>query len=460
MKTLKLLSHLGVGISMLALAAAAGQHRFVKRLEQSRVNDLHGGILAKNGVPTTCEVAVTSEQVAFVAAACLDFKDNSSEVDESIPYEVWITGGDTNSVNKYSVSGPISHPKYNPETYANNVAVLKLSGNGASSSKWVNYIAANPKDWSSNFYTRRSVSSSGTFESPQIIDSTGSAPSECSQASTIYAANTGDFLCTSETAANGSCPIPYTSAYGVHDPDLAIAALYSHSVVVGNELCGSSAVYSYYTILSNYLEWGGAVTGSTIYLYTADMSYQNNNDPNYHMNDPSGTASINGVLIGGNLNENKENQGTPSSIVGIMSTPPVGGVSVGAVMPTMGNNGMTPSMPSTSPEATDDASEDGSKKKSHLSTILIIVALVLIALAIIGYLLYRRFKKRKAPANEMTQYNNDDYALGAQNFPPEYEENQDHNRQHLDNEIITTRENYEPSSYNDNNKDKDKDLMN
>ncbi|KAJ2078603.1 hypothetical protein H4R24_004354 [Coemansia sp. RSA 988] len=451
MKTLKVLSHIGVGISMLAIAAAAGQHTFVKRLEHSRVNDLRGGILAKNGVPTTCEVAVTSDQVAFVAAACLSFKDNLNEVDRSTPYEVWITGGGTNSVSKYSVSEPISHPDYNPETYANNVAVLKLSGNRGSGGKFVNYIAANPKEWESKFYSRRSVSSNGAFDSPQIIDSTGSAPSECSKASTIYAANTDDFLCISETATNVSCPIPYTSVYGVHDPDLAIAALYSHSVVVGNDLCGSSAVYSYYTILSNYLEWGGAVTGSTIYLYTANMSYQNNNDPNYHMNDPSGTASISGMLIGGNLNENSDNQE-------IMSYPPVGGVSTGIPMPTMVSNGITPPMSSTSTESTEDTSEDDSKKKKNISTILIIVALVLIALAIIAYLLYRRFKKRKAPANEMTQYNNNDYSLGAQSFPPEYVEEQDHNRQHLDNEIITSRDDYQHNDYNDNTKNKD--LMN
>ncbi|PIA13552.1 hypothetical protein COEREDRAFT_11312 [Coemansia reversa NRRL 1564] len=448
MKTLKVLSKIAVSISMLGFAAA-GQHTFVKRLKLSRVNDLRGGILVKNGMPTTCEVAVTSEQVAFVAAACLNFKENSNDVDSSIPYEVWVTGGDTESINKYMVNGPISHPKYNPETYANNVAVLKLSGNKSAGKKWVNYIAANPKEWESEFYTKRSVSSSGSFDTPQVVDSNLVLPSECSQASTLYAANTEDILCTSQTATNGSCPIPYTSAYGVHSPDLAIAALYSHSVVVGDKLCESSAVYSYYTILSNYLEWGGAVTGSTIYLYTADMNYQNNNDPNYHMNDPNGKANIDGIVIAGNLNENKENQEPLSSDIEIISTPST----VGTGMPTVANNGITPS--STLPESTEGSSADDSNKRKTLSTILIVVAVILLVLAVIGYLLYRRFKKRQPPTNEMTQYNNNDYSLGAQTLRPEYIENHEPNRQHLDNEIITSREDYQPNSYNDNGKDRD-----
>ncbi|KAJ2693791.1 hypothetical protein H4R19_005975, partial [Coemansia spiralis] len=67
-----LLSHLAVGASVL-IAGAAAQQAVIKRVDAASVQGMKGGILIKNGAPTTCELALNSEKVAFVAAACLDF---------------------------------------------------------------------------------------------------------------------------------------------------------------------------------------------------------------------------------------------------------------------------------------------------------------------------------------------------------------------------------------------------
>ncbi|KAJ2267909.1 hypothetical protein GGH14_005919, partial [Coemansia sp. RSA 370] len=291
--------------------------------------------------------------------------------------------------------------------------------------EWKNYIAANPNDWKSEFYVKRTISGS-SWAMPQVQESTGAAPADCANASPIYAANTKDFLCTDKfttaTQDGKTCASPFGTVYGVADPDLAVAAIYSHSVVIGDSLCSSTKVYSYYTVLSNFLEWGGAVAGSTIYLYTPDMNYKNNDNPNYVMNDPSGDATISGLQIGGDLNNQQGEQVGPSSIEKPSST----------TIPTMSSVPIT-EQPSQSPEAV----EEEPKKKSNLTTIIIIIAAVLLLLPIIGYLLWRKFKRRPAPTNMGTQYNNNQYAVGGQDYAPEYQDDYDHNTPHLNNRIIS-----------------------
>ncbi|KAJ2135664.1 hypothetical protein IW136_004189 [Coemansia sp. RSA 678] len=89
--------------------------------------------------------------------------------------------------------------------------------------------------------------------------------------------------------------------------------------------------------------------------------------------------------------------------------------------------------PSISPEAV----EEEPKKKSNLTTIIIIIAAVVLLLAIIGYLLWRKFKRRPAPTTMGTQYNNNQYAVGGQDYAPEYQDDYDHNTPHLNNRIIS-----------------------
>ncbi|KAJ2121867.1 hypothetical protein IW147_003856 [Coemansia sp. RSA 720] len=423
MRGIGILSRLTVAMCVASLATAAGQQAIVKRLETASVMGMKGAILVKNGQTTTCELALISNKLAFVAANCLDFEPNSNIVDTTSTYQVMVSDGGTGNVGTFTVASTQSHPKYNPKSFANNVALLRFDGGDGV--QWKNYIAANPNDWKSEFYVKRTTSGS-SWAMPQVQESTGAAPAECANASPIYAANTKDFMCTDKftTASQDgkTCASPFGTVYGVADPDLAVAAIYSHSVVIGDSLCSSTKVYSYYTILSNFLEWGGAVAGSTIYLYTPDMNYKNNDNPNYVMNDPSGDATMSGLLIGGDLNNQQGEQVGPSSVEQPSSS----------TIPTMSSVPIT-QQPSSSPEPV----EEEPKKKSNLTTIIIIVVAVLLLLAIIGYLLWRKFKRRPAPTNMGTQYNNNQYAVGGQNYAPEYQDDYDHNTPHLNNRIIS-----------------------
>ncbi|KAJ2773614.1 hypothetical protein IWQ56_000919 [Coemansia nantahalensis] len=433
MKT-TVLSHLAVGASVL-VASAAGQQT-VRMVDAARVQGMKGGILIKNGAPTTCELALNSDKVAFVAAACLDFQPNSNIVNPSAKYQVMLTGGGTTSMGAVNVNSVVAHPMFNPRTFANNVAILNLEQ--GSQGEWRNYIGANPSEWQSLFYADREVTSSGSWTAAQAVQASTMPAPQCAANSALYAANAVDFLCTSQTMRRGSCAAPYGSVYGVKDPNLAVAALYSHSVIADGDLCSGTQITNYYTLLSNYLEWAGAVSRVPIYLFADNKKYVNNNDPNYRMREPA-ADNFSGMLVGGDLNTNR------GTLVGPASAP----------NPAPGNGGFpvipSPPAPTGGPVSSSmpPAVGDSSASKLSVSTILLIVAGILLLLALLGWLLYRRFKKRPAPTHEMTQYNNNEYAIGGQDYTPEYANEFPSNREHLDNQI-RTRDSYHPGNANGN----------
>ncbi|KAJ2317748.1 hypothetical protein GGI00_006721, partial [Coemansia sp. RSA 2681] len=261
MKVAHYLSLVATGLSLLVATAmgettttttpanAAGQHvqrRYVKRLATSAISGQRGAILFANGKPTSCEVALISNLLGYVSANCLSYNAADGSVDMTPNYQVMLSDGTTTSLGMFSVHSATPHFKYDPTTFANNVALLKFNSGGTR--EWKNYIGANRADWTSKFFVSRAVTNSpgspmGSWLPAQAVAESGGA----------------------------TCALPFSSVYGVRDPDLAVAALYSHSVVVGDSLCKYTQIYSYYTLLSNYLEWGGNVAKSTIYLYVADF---------------------------------------------------------------------------------------------------------------------------------------------------------------------------------------------
>ncbi|KAJ2891270.1 hypothetical protein IWW38_003696 [Coemansia aciculifera] len=292
----------------------------------------------------------------------------------------------------FSVYSATAHFKYDPTTFANNVALLKFNQGGTR--QWKNYIGANPSDWTSKFFVSRSVTGSqgGSMPAWQPTQDVVVGPdvsAQCAAASVLFANNPNDLVCTSQvvtSAAGGNpgCALPYSSVYGVHDPDLAIAGLYSHSVIVGSSLCKYTQIYNYYTLLSNYLEWGGDVAKSTVYLYVADLTYVNNNNPNYSMVVPSGQPSVSGIVVGGDLSGNSPKP-TPSSSSSSSSSSPT-------------STSTTSTFTSTSDTSSSDTSASGQnsgKQGMNIGIILLIVGLILLVIAIIAFLLYRRYKKRK-----------------------------------------------------------------
>ncbi|KAJ1947011.1 hypothetical protein GGF37_000743 [Kickxella alabastrina] len=444
MKVLAYLSLLLTGTSMLAAnVMAAGQFKYNKRLETSRATDIRGAILLKNAKATTCELALVSNLVGFVSANCLDFTGNTTDLNAATKYQVLISGGKTTSLGTFDVDSITVHPGYDPVSFANNLALLKF--NTGSPIEFKNYIAANRAEWTSTMYVRRGVTPNtvnGLIE-PQAVIGSSDTTSKCALASTLYGGNLDDLMCTEQVLVanegNKTCLSPYGAVYGVRDPDLAIAGLYSHSVLVGGDnLCEATSVWNFYTVLSNFLEWGGDVAESTIYLYVADNNYINNFRPNYSMLVPPGKPTIEGVVVGGDLN-GLTIIGTVAKVSEPASSPAEPSSSSSPIKPSSTPSSSTPSSssePSSSanekeatsasvaattastPSSTANTAsleQQDTGKKTNMTTILIIAGVGILVIAIICFIIYKRWKNKRRPKQTYrTELNNDDFDAGYQ----------------------------------------------
>ncbi|KAJ2390118.1 hypothetical protein H4S02_002026 [Coemansia sp. RSA 2611] len=255
-----------LALVMMALAwpAQALPQRLSKRaVSAGDMANFRGAILVKNGAPTTCELALIDNKAAFVAATCLSLSGKRLK-DDSTRYEIYFDGAKGNRPAKVTVdASDISiHPKFNPNTYSNNLAILQFSFTDQSS--WVNYIAAYRGEWTDIAYVRRQVSANNDWSTPRVR-SYAQTDANCDRASGLFRYNEATLMCariyTPSTVTSSSCNMPYGSVYGVTSSSMAIAGLYSHSVVYGTGMCGGSATFHYYVVLTEYLPYARTVLG-------------------------------------------------------------------------------------------------------------------------------------------------------------------------------------------------------
>ncbi|KAJ2844174.1 hypothetical protein J3B02_005046, partial [Coemansia erecta] len=416
---------------------AAGQHSFIKRLDTARALDMKGAILFKDTTATTCEVALVSNLIGYVSANCLDFEKDTTTLNNSTSYSVMLSDSGTTTLGKYNVDTITVHPKYDPKTFANNLALLQF--NSGNPLQFKNYIAANEGDWLSTMYVRRGVvtSAPNTWSVPQVANGTQGAPDKCAQVSALYEANTNDLMCTEQILVSDQegkkCAAPFGSIYGVHDPDLAIAGLYSHSVIVGGDnLCNYGQVYSFYTLLSNYLEWGGNTAQSTMYLFVANQNYLNNVVSGYSMKVPTEAPAVSGLVVGGDLSTitilgtvPADSESSSATIESARSTPaPTSSTSASSTPSSSSSSAEESSSSEGGLDKTDSnsAQETENKgKKSNIVTIVIIVLAILAVLAIIAYLWWRRRRNQKKKQNvNMIDIDSNNYDDGAQIDRPSF----------------------------------------
>ncbi|KAI9502677.1 hypothetical protein BX070DRAFT_246931 [Coemansia spiralis] len=92
----------------------------------TEITNASTGILYKNDGQTYCEVAITSQNFGIAAASCFDYAGGN--VDLSVKYFVMMSSNtQIAAFGTYAVQVVTPHPNYNPTTYANNIAVLKLT---------------------------------------------------------------------------------------------------------------------------------------------------------------------------------------------------------------------------------------------------------------------------------------------------------------------------------------------
>ncbi|KAJ1866566.1 hypothetical protein LPJ78_001732 [Coemansia sp. RSA 989] len=104
-------------------------------------------------VPALSSRNLIDNKAAVVAASCLDFV-LSNTLDSKTEYAVYLDGGNDNIRGAYKVENITVHPDYNPDNYANNLAILEFNSN--SNVTMQNNIAPVESDykWIEKTYTR------------------------------------------------------------------------------------------------------------------------------------------------------------------------------------------------------------------------------------------------------------------------------------------------------------------
>ncbi|KAJ1963542.1 hypothetical protein GGI12_001991 [Dipsacomyces acuminosporus] len=256
---------------------------------------LGGAVLLKNGKETSCELAVIDTRAAFVSANCLDF--SNGKVDKSTTYEAFVNLGDGGQPSKYRIGSNINvHPSFNPDTLANNVAVVQYNDDDKAS--LINTIPADSSDWSSISFVRKSPSSG---RAPVVADPTQEG-SGCQDSSAIYSANTNAFFCTSSTTHDGNnCIVPYGSVVANINNEPYSAALFSHVAVVGDSLCGPSQQYSYYTLLSNYVGFAVGVLNRPLWTLAKYKPVEVKDKTSFSMQPAKSKPSKGITIFGGDV---------------------------------------------------------------------------------------------------------------------------------------------------------------
>ncbi|KAJ2553047.1 hypothetical protein EV175_003082 [Coemansia sp. RSA 1933] len=241
---------------------------------RSDMLNYHGAVLVKNGIETSCDIALIDNKAAFVAASCIAMK--SGAVDTSVQHDVYFDQYGSNSPAKTPVSSSDIHihPSYDEDTLANNIAVMEFDFTDQGS--WTNSIAVYPTEWSDWIFVRRQLNdaSSSTWSLPQVKSNTYNK-NTCATVSGIFGSNADGMRC-NDNQVNSiwdtSCPFPYGAVYGQVSNTIAIGGLHSYTFMPTSDYCNGDRGNYYFTLLYNYIEWGESVIGRSISTLVGDTS--------------------------------------------------------------------------------------------------------------------------------------------------------------------------------------------
>ncbi|KAI8323417.1 hypothetical protein GQ54DRAFT_296744 [Martensiomyces pterosporus] len=367
-------------LCMLRSTSAVSTHLIKRTVNATEIAQYRGGILIKDGRQTTCELALFDNRSAFVAANCLDYQD-SSTLKNSTVYEVYIQGSMGSDSERHKIEEITVHPLYNSTLLTNNIAVVSF--NSRKQQSLFNYIAADRKEWKDLYYVRRTMKDVAAMSwYDPIVRSDTHAYTECSQLSQVFKSNTNSFICSNTTTVsvyNSLCSIPFSSIYGVVGSQMAIAALYSHTAVIGDSMCGSSVQFSYYTVLSNYVPWGEKVLNSPIYVLTVNRAFQKSTNVSFAMNPVSSDSPRFVTRLGGDIYAKQGTLQKPSATSDDQNS---------SLSTSAGTPSNTPGNPASS-------STSSGLTRGQIITIAVAVPIAAI-LAVVGlFFLYRWWSKRK-----------------------------------------------------------------
>ncbi|KAJ2403090.1 hypothetical protein GGI23_000229 [Coemansia sp. RSA 2559] len=274
------------------------------------INKFKGAILYKNGMQTTCELALISFTSAFVTAQCLDFTSGLT-LNETTTYHVLMdnsTSGAVTVISKVYSSDIHVHPNYNAQTWENNIAVIAFNKDST-----VTYNAAIAMDGfnsSAQAFVRRTMDTSSTSWNIPVVNYRTTAEQNgdmdiCVSKSRLFMNNTGRLTCTpvsTMSVFNMDCRIPFGTVYSEQGSNVVMAAIYSHTIVLASDLCSSDATfYNYYVYLWQYVGFASKVLNQPISIYSGG-SYTQYTDKDVGSVNPPAATVLSGIgVIGGDI---------------------------------------------------------------------------------------------------------------------------------------------------------------
>ncbi|KAJ2472331.1 hypothetical protein EV174_005842, partial [Coemansia sp. RSA 2320] len=203
----RLLLAIAAGLLTAILASADATQEIAKR---------PGALMLKNDVTTTCEVAMFSDVVGVFAATCITWS-SPGVMDPTVTYNVVYNRGPGYTYGKIVVSKIVPHPQFNPNNFANNLAVVILPSGGPGA--FTGQIADWPSEWQTFYLTQRGMSQSNmpSWPNPKTISVQNSTTDyvNCKRLSEIYALNQYDFICSPQNlpTSDANCVYPYGSVF-------------------------------------------------------------------------------------------------------------------------------------------------------------------------------------------------------------------------------------------------------
>lgn len=246
------------------------------------------GILLKHGKKTSCFLGLIDNQASFVNTNCFDL-NKDGKVDDPSSYEVLVSTYFHFGPDRFTVEDVTIHPKYDPKTKANNIAVLQYNSGAGKSERWGMYYPTSSKDWPELVYAAGDLGwyqTNGNSAWNSVFWTSTSADfnqndSLCKEMSPLFNTNQDTMSCQQRLTHTKrsdltDCFIPYSSVYVNVNGGNFLTGLYSHSVVNGSQgLCETQdfVVRNYYTLLEKYLGFASGITGRTIPIKMIGDSY-------------------------------------------------------------------------------------------------------------------------------------------------------------------------------------------
>ncbi|KAJ2826652.1 hypothetical protein IWW50_002263, partial [Coemansia erecta] len=287
-------------------ASAFGGHR--RGVSATDMSKEKGALLFINGSQTSCEVGLLSDSAGLVSADCLDFNTNTVTLNTLSQYEIYVDEGNgtrTPSIYSLSLHDISVHPSYNATSLEYNIAVVEFN-KGANSTYtpllvWGSYEVGN------SAYVRRTFDdATKQWNTPVVVQMPGDEK-DCGDWSGVYRENNWILLCTNiiqQSMYNSSCAMPFGSLYTTIGGRVGLVGLYSHSVIMGEDICLSSYRWlSYYTYMRQVVSFAAHVLGQPISIFngTNITVSQTSGVDLYVSNTPAAVDLTGKVQIGGDI---------------------------------------------------------------------------------------------------------------------------------------------------------------